>query len=288
MKTMIEKLFSTIFIMFIVLTLATIPIIHNDKVLRASLEIEENHPPNNIVYLKNKDNYLVKADIYLPKQSKEKTIPQLISYLKEDNSSVPINLKGYIPKDTELLNYRLKDDTIFLDFSKELLQDPKEQNQIITGIVYTLLELNSIDNIEITVEGKELDSYPKQLNKTIGINQKNEITSRKDIKEVTVYYLDQTNSYLLPITKYINTNKSKIEVIINELKNPTEENVISPIDNSIFLKNYKEDQNVLYLNFNKKIDKKTLPTIIQSCFANYDVNMVMIEINSKVVGYWKK
>ncbi len=296
-KAIIQKVFQTALLMFIILILATIPIINNNKVLRTNLELEDiTSIPTDQVYLKNKDDYLVRVDIFLNSKKKIDKIPEIISYLKVNNPSLPIGLDGYIPKDTKLLDYQLKDDTIILDFSTELLTSSKKNNRdIITGIVYSLLELDSINNVEITIEGNQIDQFPKKMNHSIGINQKYNITSRNDIQEVTIYYLDRFNSYYLPITKYVNDKKDKIEIIIEELKNPTEKNVISPLNNQLKLLNYREEQNVLFLNFNHELDEnnslekeKVMNTIAYSSFANYDVNMVMLEIKSQASEFRKR
>ncbi len=296
-KIFIQKSLFTVLLMFLILTLATIPIINNNRVLRTNLEIRDNeYTPTNYVYLINQDHYFVKVGIHINQKKKAKLIPNIITYLKIDNQNIPNNLNGYIPKKAKLLNYKLEDDTISLNFSKEIMTSSKEKNkQIVAGIVYSLLEIKSIKNIEIMVEDKPIDNYPKKLNHRIGINQIYNLKKRNNIQRVTIYYLDKYNTYYLPITKYINSKKSKIEIIMEELKNPEEKNVISPLNNNINLINYREEENVLYLNFDKKIEEinrqekeKVMNTILYSCFANYDVNIIMIEIENQTLDYYKR
>ena len=284
-----------ILIIFLVLTITTIPILSKktEQVLRVNLEIEDiTTLPTTSVFLLNKENLLVKTNIFMTQQ--EEKIPYIIDYLKEDNKNIKSNLNGYLSKNTKLLNYQLDGDTLYLDFSKELLTKDKQKNdKIITGLVYSLLEIEEIKNISITIEKEPLKDYPKILNKNIGINNEYKIKKRNDIQKVVIYYLDQENNYL-PITKYINDKRNKIEIIIEELKN-SERNKISPLNTNTKLLDYREEENVCYLNFNEYLldqnedtKNKTLNTIAYSIFENYEVNMVMFEVENQEIEYRKK
>ena len=94
------------------------------------------------------------------------------------------------------------------------------------------------------------------------------------------------NYYYVPVTKYINDNREKIKIIIEELSTNyiNEKNLISFLNYNTKLLNYTEDANVLTLNFNEYLldDKDTMDKIYNligySVFANYDVDMIMFQI----------
>ena len=76
---------------------------------------------------------------------------------------------------------------------------------------------------------------------------------------------------------------------MDELKK-TENNLVSYLNENTKLINYREESNVLFLNFNeylldenKEISKEILNTIAYSVFDNYNVNVVCFETNSKRV-----
>lgn len=281
-KKALSKIFITTLTMFIILTIYTIPNTNN-KVLRTNLELEDiTNLSTNKIYLLNKDNYLVKTDIFIDNNSIEK----IINYLKVDNNKLPVPLNGYIPKNTKLLDYNLDENYLILNFSKELL-NTNNKELMITGIVYSLLELDNINKISILVDNELIYS---NLDKNIGINKEYLYTNRNNIDKVVIYYIDY-NNYYVPVTKYLNNDKDKIEVIIEELKN-SNKNLISYLDNKVELINYREESNVLFLNFNaylkdsnEEITEKVLNEIAYSVFDNYDVNMVNFEINSKKLKY---
>lgn len=295
-KIFIQKLLTTTLIMFIILCISTIPITYknNTKILRTNLELADiTSLPTTSIYLLNKEDYLVKVDIVLKKQN---SISEIINYLTINNSNIPIKLNGYIPEKTKLLSSRVENKIAYLDFSKDLLTSSKKKNhQIISGIVYSLLEIDSIENVNITIEEKEIEDYPGLLNKSIGINETYDINSRNSINKIVIYYLDKEKKYYLPITKYLNDKREKIEIIIEELKNPNNNNLVSLLNIHSNLLDYREEADVLFLNFNNYFldennssTEKVIDMISSSVFDNYNVNIVMFEVDGKQLEYRKK
>ena len=290
-KKALKKIFITTLTMFIILSIFTIPTTNKNNILRTNLEIEDiTNLSTDKVYLLNNNNLLVQVDVFINKKDK---VNKIINYLTIDNNKIPINLKGYIPKNTKLLNTSLNDNNLTLNFSKELL-NTDNLNLVITGITYSLLELDNINSISIMIEDNYLKDYPKEITKNIGINNDYLITSRRNINKVVIYYLDN-NNYYVPVTKYLNDKRAKVEIIIDELKNNLNTNdLTSLLDTNTKLINYYEENNTLFLNFNKdllkdkKVEEQLLNTIAYSIFDNYDVNMVMFEINNKKVKYIKR
>ncbi len=286
----IKKIFNTTITMFIILTIFTLKTTSNSNVLRTNVEIDDitNLTTNNI-YLLNKNNLLVKTKVFI-NNKKNKEIESIIKYLTITNNKTPVGLKTYIPKNTKILNYKLENNTLIVDLSKEFLSTANKQ-LVITGLVYSLLEIKDIDNIMLQVEGKPIEGYNEVLNKNIGINNEFLFNSRYDINRVVIYYVDKIDNktYFVPVTKYLNDTREKIEIIIDELKE-NNNNLISYLNDNAKLINYREEGNVLYLNFNEylidsndEVSKNIMKTIAYSVFDNYNVNVVCFETNSKRV-----
>ncbi len=290
-KKALRKIFITTLSMFIILTIYTIPNTNKEKVLRTNLEIEDITNLNtDSIYLLNKDNYLVKTDIFIDSNKLDKKIKKIIDYLTINNDKVPIGLNGYIPKSIKLLDYNIEANSLVLNFSHEFNSN---EELIVTGIVYSMLELDEVNEVSFLINNKPYKEY-NNLNKKIGINKDILYTNRKDIDKIVIYYLDKTDNYYVPVTKYLNNNKDKIEVIIEELKN-TKKNLISYINYNTKLIDYKEDNNIFVLNFSKELkddntvsEDKILNTISYSVFDNYDVNMVMFKIEGETYKYIKR
>ena len=287
-EDIIRKLYKTTLILFFLLTMYTLLNVNEKetKVLRTNLEIEDITNLNtDSIYLLDNNEYLVKVNIFLEGKTLEEKVKKIFEYLKINNNQKPTNLKGYIKENIKVLDYKIKDKIIEINLSKDFFKE-KNKKLLITGITYSLLELEGIEKVSFLVENKPIKNY-SNLTKEIGINNEYLINNTNDINKIVLYYIDSTNNYYVPITKYLNDKREKIEIIIDELKN-TKKDLISFINNSTELLNYKEVENVLYLNFNNElVDKndevteKVLNTIAYSVFDNYKVNTVIFEINNE-------
>ena len=292
MKKALKKIWFTTLMMFLIIAIYTIPTIQKEeKVLRTNLEIKDiTNLSTSKVYLKDQNNYLVKVDTFLEGKTNEEKIDKVIQYLTIDNEKLPIGLSGYIPKNTKILDLKVEGQSLYLNFSSQFL-NTKNQELVITGLIYSIKEITSFQEIFLSVEGNPLQQ------KITGINKKYDLTSRDSINKVVIYYLenDEDSTYYVPVTKYMNDDREKIEIIIEELKNPKEDKLVSLVSSQLDLINYHEENNVMFLNFNEKlldpnqdITDKVLNTIAYSVFENYDVNMVMFEINHENVEYRKR
>ena len=293
----INKIFRTTLIMFLILTVFTITNESKEKVLRTNLEI------NNIkdmdktkLYLLSNNNYLVETNVYINSDKLEDKINKIIEYLKINNNKIPKGLKGYLLKDIKINNINLEDNNIKINFSKEIL-NIKDKELVIEGLVYSLLNLDEINSIEVLVENNYLENYEYKLNKNIGINKQYILKNRKDVNKINLYYYNKINNieYLTPVTKYINDKRKKIEMILDELINNIPDNLISYMDDKVKLKEYKEENDLIILKFNenfigenKDLNKKIINQIALTIFENYDVNTVLFQENDEKIEYITK
>lgn len=301
----IRKIFITTLSLFILLVVYSIPNTINNNVLRTNLEVENTTGLyTNNIYLLNNDNYLVKAKILLDSKNIEDKIKKIISNLTISKSSKFSNdLKAIIPKDTKLLNMSINNKIVTLNFSSEFLNmKVDKEKQIISGLVYSILDLDDIDGVIILVNNKVLDKYPntkeelpKILDKKIGINKEYNLSSRDNINKVVIYYINKSgnNNYYVPVTKYVNDSRDKIKIIVEELTTSYiyENNLMSFLNSNTKLINYREQENIMFLNFNKylfdgnsKVMEEVLYTISYSVFDNYDVNQVMFQVDGKNIN----
>lgn len=301
----IRKIFITTLSLFIFLVVYSLPTLDNSYVLKTNLEIESTtRLATDNIYLLNDDGYLVKSRVLLEGTTLEDRIAEVLDQLTvRDENHFPKGLFPYIPKGTKVLNILHGEGKVTVDFSHEFLNmDVYTEKQIISGVVFSILDLGDVEEVIILVEGEVLREYPNTkedlsspLTKNIGINQEYNLTSRDDISKVVIYYLSRINDemYYVPVTKYLNDSRDKIKIIIDELSTSYiyEPNLMSFLHSQVELLDYYEQENVLFLNFNKflfdsddKVLEEVLYSISYSVFDNYDVSMVMFEVNDQYVG----
>ena len=106
-----------------------------------------------------------------------------------------------------------------------------------------------------------------------------------------MYYLDKINNnyYYVPVTKYLNDEREKIKIIIDNLSSNYiyESSLLSLLDQNTELINYEIEEDVMRLNFNQNIftnekllEEVTYP-ISKSVFDNYAVESVIFQVNGK-------
>lgn len=299
----LRKIFITTLSLFILVVAFSLKGVGNTEILAVTAHGEvENKGDIYNIYLLNKNNLLVRSKIYMNEDNIKDRVYKIINSLKDSNK---VNgLSGVIPSGTKLKDVIVGKEIVTLNFSKDILKVAldKEKNMI-SSIVYSILELDKVEGVSILVEDEVLNKYPVSeekldpiLNKSIGINKVYDITSRNNINEVVIYYLDRINNdmYYVPVTKYINDDREKIKIIVEELASSYlyESNLISFLNSNTVLLDYQEDDGIMRLNFNDyimdgndKLVEEVIYTISLSVFDNYPSEMVSFEVNGEVVGH---
>lgn len=305
----IRKIFLTTLTVFILLTVFTITNYKNENVLRTNLEIDDIAGlKTNVIYLLNDEGLLVQDRVLLDGSSVEEKIEKLLINLTEGSTgSFADGLSKVIPKGTVVNNVMVGNKYVTIDFSKELLNVSEEKEKsMITAIVYSVMDLDDFLGVSILVEGDNLEEYPnskekinKILDKSIGINKNYDITSFNNINKVVIYYLENINDnlYYVPVTKYVNDDREKVNIIVEELASSYiyESNLMSFLNSNVSLIEYEEKDNIMSLNFNDylfdgndKVLEEVLYSIAYSVFDNYDVSMVSFEVNGEIVNHIDK
>ena len=273
-----------------------------EEAIPTSLEVEYiTGIGNNNIFLFNENNFLVKNAIILDGTSLKSQIKNILEELIYcDCNFLPDGLFATIPKDTKINNIEIDKDIAIIDFSKEILnQNNYLTDKMIESIVYSITDLKAINKVHLKIDGKDIKEInnteiDNELTRNIGINKTYDINNRDNIDNITIYYIDKinNNNYYVPVTKYLNLNKNKIEVIIESLANEYiyESNLISKLNQNTKLLNYNIESTTMILNFNEailnkenNIDEDVINTICFSIFDNYDINKIIFKVNDKEI-----
>lgn len=218
---------------------------------------------------------------------------------------VPNGFRSIIPSGTEILDLKLENKVLTIEFSSELLDINSEyEEKMIEAIVYTLTSIEGIDKVIISVGGKVLDKLPNSgkslptfLDRSFGINKVYDLATISDIDSYTVYYVSSynDNSYYVPVTKYVNSNgDDKVKVIIDELSSSPihETNLMSFLNSDTKLIDYSFENDIFKLNFNdsilsnsysNKILEEVIYTVSLSFYDNYDAKEVSFLVNNEEI-----
>lgn len=307
-KMSIRKIIMATFTLMVLLILCLID--KNDKEIELDTSNIEYIYSNMLdsIYLLDKNDYvaltsITTCDCDIIDKSKDLLNGLIIDGAK--SAIIPNGFRSIIPTGTSILDVKLDNRVLTVNFSKELLDISSEYEEaMIESIVYTLTSIEGIDKVSIQVEGKELTklphskkNIPTSLDKSYGINKVYDINNTKDIDSITLYYVNSynDNKYYVPVTKYINNDsQDKIKVIIEQLSNSLtyESNLMSYLSDSAKLLDYEIDDKTIKLNFNNmilsdissnNILEEVVYTIGYSINEVVDVDEVVFYVNNEKI-----
>lgn len=293
-----QKVFITSAVLFSFLLMCFIPKRDTLKV-KQELNYVNNDLIKTSVYLLDSYKLLGKTQVVVSSDSvKVKAKEALEALIKgKAENKLPSGFQGIIPSDTNIKSIVYKNNQIKVDFSKELLDVSLEyEEKMIEAIVYTLTSIDNIKHVIIYVEGKVLTKLPKTgiilpsiLDRKFGINKEYDIETYKDVTSYTVYYLSghDGETYYVPVTKYTNSKKEKVNLIIDDLKEgSTKDNLISYLNYDTKLLDFENKKEISVLTFNesilsntstKKIEDEVIKSISFSLAETYQIKEVLFK-----------
>ena len=303
-KISIRKIILSSLALFAMFLIYIIPANENTLNIKEELEYVNTNIESSPIFLMDQNSYVALTSVAVNDTNIENKARQLIKVLTIGgmDSKIPSGFSAIIPPNTEVLSLSYENGVFKVDFSKDLLNiSEKLEEKMVEAIVYTLTSIDKVDGVIIYVEGDILTKLPKTkinlpstLDKTFGINKEFDLTSTKDVTDVTIYYINQIsdNYYYVPVTKYINDDRDKASIIIDELSrnfNPNK-NLMSFLNDGTKLVSSEVKDGYMYLNFNEDIlnssvsediSKETLDMITLSIGANYDVKKVVFNVGDR-------
>lgn len=277
--------------------------INEENVLQTNVEVEHAQNMSKCkVYLLNDADLLVRASIAVfGEDTLEDKIKNIINNLmKTSNELIPNGLNAIIPKNTTILGIQIDEGIVNINFSKEMLDiEERLEERMAEAIAFSLFELDDITGVSIYADGKNISELfdskiPDIITKEWGINKKYDINNKEDIKKFVVYYIDEIEDekYYVPITKYVNDDRDKIKIIIEDLSSNYiyQPNLVSFLNQNTELINYEIDNDIMTLNFNNSIFmsdgeilEEVVYSIMYSVFDNYNVEEVILKVDNEEI-----
>lgn len=303
----LKKILISISALFALLLIYLIPTNRELKDIKSEVIYVDSSVETNNIYLLDSYNMVSLTNIMVAGTDIETKAQDLIEALIQGSSKedqIPNGFKSIIPSETKILNIKLENNILKIDFSKEILNIQKEyEEKMIEALTYTLTSIEGIDGIIIYVEGNILNKLPQTninlpstLDRNFGINKEYDITSTNNINSVTTYYISKTNNeyYYIPVTKYLNDDREKIKIVIDELESSKiyNTNLMSFLNDNVKLLSVEQMEDTLKLNFNeyiysnldtKEILEEVIYTICLSIEDNYDVKQVIFNVNNEEI-----
>lgn len=260
-KSSIRRICVATLTLFILLIIYFFP--SNDTVIKEHLSyITKDEMP---IFLVDNSDYVARTSIVKNSSETIEQIKEIIEALTKNtkkSSYIRDGFKPIISEGTKILDLKLEENILTINFSKELLNVVHcDEQKMIEAIIYSLTEIKDIKKIKILVEGKPLTNLPNSnkklpeyLDKSYGINKIYNLDSLKETSKTTIYYLSKNKDYYyyVPVTKVSNEKTERVEIIIKELKSTPiyHTNLISYLAASANMTNYELLESTISLSFN--------------------------------------
>ena len=288
-KKAFNRIFLTTIVFFLVFSLYTL------KDVNYTFQNNEFSKKDDLtnIYTLNDDNYISKTAVYVDKSLslEDKIKEKLEIMVKENNKNalLPSYFNPILPENTEILEVVVEDSLVKVYFSKELLNITEEQSeQMLEAIIYTITDENIL-GIEIYAGDSMLKyiphtskALPTVLTRDFGINKTYELSSTNDITKVVMTYYGTSNNeyYEIPITKYVNDDREKIEIIMEELENLSFDFNLTTLIENLDLLEYNISDDKISIKLNKDLTEEEETILLTSIFNNYDVEKIELSIEN--------
>lgn len=310
-KTSIRKILVSLSALFALFLIYLIPNDSYENKLNIDYELSyiEEDVDKEVIYLLDSYNMLGRSEIVFNEKTsdielKARNLIQVLIKGGEGEDHIPNGFRSILSSETKILSVKYNEGIIKIDFSKDLLDIDKEnEEKAVEAIVYTLTSIDGVDKVIIYVEGDILNKLPQTkknlpaiLDKSFGINKEYDITSTNNITMTTTYYINKYNDeyYYVPVSKFSNDDRNKITIIVDNLSSSPsyKANLMSFLNYNTKLLSATQDVDSLSLNFNsyifndsseKKILEEVIHTISLSVANNYDVKELVFKVDDEEI-----
>lgn len=248
------------------------------------------------IYYVNADGTgLVQEDYKLPEGNIRKQITVIIKELKHETDSIEYN--SAYPKYVNINNWKLTDSDLEIDFSDSYLQmDEAAELLLRAATVYTLEQVNGVDYIKFTIEGKELrdgegeevgymnhDSFVENTGSSLHSYQE---------ESLNLFFSNKAGDKLTEevVNVRYNSNMSVEKLIIEQLiKGPSVEGDYPTLPPDTKVLGVSVRDGICYVNFDEgflNMDYKISPevriySVVNSIIAGGETGQVQILINGE-------
>lgn len=253
------------------------------------------------IYVINQSNLVAMVNVNVKNNETLEMTKEIINLLtigSDKSEYLPNVFRPILPADTKIENISLDGSTLKISFNEAFLNMPEDTlRKAIECLVYSLTEIDGIDGVLIYIGDNLLNNIPnvsansnKPLTRAIGVNEMYYLDSLKNSIKTTVYYIFSENdlTYYIPVTLLNQTDKEKVEIIIDRLKSRphVKTNLISYLNASATISSYELVDKTLTLNFNdslyeglssEELKEEVKYSIVLSMKDSLDVKDVIIK-----------
>ena len=257
------------------------------------LEEEEAGLRSTVLYYRDNKGLLVPVMRRIPWEEgiAKSAINQLVDSPAIRDYLSSFGLLPVLPASTNILGMSINEGLCKVDFNKGILDYSNESDEksIVSSLVYTLTEFESIDRVQILVNGQLVDKlkYGTKIKNPLErekINLSYELS--KEHIPVIVYYkgtVNGENSFYVPVTKGIAVIKADVKSVLNALLEgaPEGSGLFSEIPAGTNINDIYVKDGIAYVDFSEEIKRVPQNSETQQSIV-YEVGLTLKEIEPTI------
>lgn len=178
-----------------------------------------------------------------------------------------LGLSSPLPPHTQIRGINIRDGLCRVDFNSDFLEyDPGTEREVLGSIIYTLLQFETVREVEIVVEGSTIETFPggtpgrETFDRHYNLNLEvaGELDELKNAEQYRLYFcalLGENHIFYIPVTRVLAGEKEQLEVAVNELLHGPREGtgLFSDIPAGTELLNFSLQGGELVVNFSREL-----------------------------------
>ena len=241
---------------------------------------------NITAYYKDANGFIVPVITGIPWEEgiAKATVRKMVIGSDKEKELSQSGLHGVLPEGTQILGMSIKDGVCVVDFTKNILNSAsyEDERDMMTALTYTLTEFDTVDKVEIMVEGQELETLAKGYPVNVAFERENiNLVGSEDGANYTVYYKTpetEVAGYYVPITFSAEAVGNPVKIVLEKLFNgpPSDLPVQNDIPYGVSLNNVslsqgiaKLDLSMAALNLSQK-EYEDLNKIVVLCLKQFE------------------
>ncbi|MEW5920452.1 MAG: GerMN domain-containing protein [Bacillota bacterium] len=172
-----------------------------------------------------------------------------------------------LPPQTAIVGINIRGGLCRVDFSRAFLDyDPGMEREVLTSVVYTLLQFNTVNEVEIVVEGSPVEIFPGgtpgrgtfNMQHSLNLEVADNVGDLAAAQQLRLYFctlLGENSIFYVPITRVVAEKGELVQTAVDELlKGPRPgSNLFSDLPPGTKLHNFSLQGGILLVDFSREL-----------------------------------
>ncbi len=239
---------------------------------QGSVPVQEELPPGvlryQVYFLEAEHHYLLPVTVLQPwTEGVARAALEKLIQGPTPAEEIRFGLSSPLPPQTSILGINIRGGLCRVDFSRTFLDyDPGMEREVLASVIHTLLQFNTVNEVEIVVEGSPVEVFPGgtpgrgTFDRQHGLNLEiaPDVKTLETAQQLRLYFctLRGANSvFYVPVTRVVTAKEDLVQAALEELlKGPRPgSNLFSDLPAGVKMRNYNLKGGILEVDLSREL-----------------------------------